>query len=180
MTTQKKKVYNFAITMAIAIVLLVVALFVSILLGEAKVNVTTIFEAIFSYDVTNQQHNIISEIRIPRDIGAILVGAALATSGAVVQGVTKNGLADPSLIGLNAGASFTLALTFALYPKAPFLMLMVAGFVGAILGGFIVLMIGRSRSDGFNPMRIILAGAAVSAFLTALSQGVALDRKSVV
>ena len=174
MTTQKKKVYNFAITMAIAIVLLVVALFVSILLGEAKVNVTTIFEAIFSYDVTNQQHNIISEIRIPRDIGAILVGAALATSGAVVQGVTKNGLADPSLIGLNAGASFTLALTFALYPKAPFLMLMVAGFVGAILGGFIVLMIGRSRSDGFNPMRIILAGAAVSAFLTALSQGVAL------
>ena len=174
MTTQKKKVYNFAITMAIAIVLLVVALFISILLGEAKVNVTTIFEAIFSYDVTNQQHNIISEIRIPRDIGAILVGAALATSGAVVQGVTKNGLADPSLIGLNAGASFTLALTFALYPKAPFLMLMVAGFVGAILGGFIVLMIGRSRSDGFNPMRIILAGAAVSAFLTALSQGVAL------
>ena len=51
---------------------------------------------------------------------------------------------------------------------------MVAGFLGALLGGSIVLMIGRSRKDGFNPMRIILAGAAVSAMLTALSQGVAL------
>ena len=52
--------------------------------------------------------------------------------------------------------------------------MMFAGFLGALMGGFIVLMIGRSRSDGFNPMRIILAGAAVSALLTALSQGVAL------
>ncbi|MDN5907002.1 MAG: iron ABC transporter permease, partial [Staphylococcus equorum] len=120
------------------------------------------------------QHNIISEIRIPRDLGAILVGVALATSGAVIQGVTKNGLADPSLIGLNAGASFMLALTFAFYPSAPFIILMLAGFIGALIGGFFVLMIGRSRSDGFNPMRIILAGAAVSALLTALSQGVAL------
>ena len=54
------------------------------------------------------------------------------------------------------------------------LLLMVSGFLGALLGGFIVLMIGRSRRDGFNPMRIILAGAAISALLTALSQGVAL------
>ena len=67
-----------------------------------------------------------------------------------------------------------LAMTFAFYPSAPFLVMMFAGFLGALMGGFIVLMIGRSRSDGFNPMRIILAGAAVSALLTALSQGVAL------
>ena len=99
---------------------------------------------------------------------------ALAVAGAVIQGVTKNGLADPSLIGLNSGATFGLALMYAFYPEAPFLLLMVCGFLGALLGGFIVLMIGRSRRDGFNPMRIILAGAAISALLTALSQGVAL------
>ncbi|MEJ7154562.1 iron chelate uptake ABC transporter family permease subunit, partial [Staphylococcus ureilyticus] len=69
---------------------------------------------------------------------------------------------------------FGLAITYAFYPEAPFTLLMVAGFLGALLGGSIVLMIGRSRKDGFNPMRIILAGAAVSAMLTALSQGVAL------
>ncbi|MCG7339810.1 iron ABC transporter permease [Staphylococcus sp. ACRSN] len=174
MSTNRKGKMNFTAILIISICLLVIALIVSILLGDAKVHLSTIFDAIFNYDKKNQQHNIISEIRVPRDVGAMLVGVALATSGAVIQGVTKNGLADPSLIGLNSGASFMLAMTFAFYPSAPFLVMMFAGFLGAMLGGFIVLMIGRSRSDGFNPMRIILAGAAVSALLTALSQGVAL------
>lgn len=174
MTTKRKGKLSFTATFIIAVVLLIGALIISILFGDAKIHLNTIFEAVLNYDSKNQQHNIISEIRIPRDIGAILVGVALGTSGAVIQGVTKNGLADPSLIGLNSGASFMLALTFAFYPTAPFLVMMFAGFIGALMGGFIVLMIGRSRSDGFNPMRIILAGAAVSALLTALSQGVAL------
>ena len=166
--------HRFIIIFSTSIILLFLALIVSILLGDAKVHISTIFDAIFNYKSSNQQHNIISEIRVPRDIGAILVGVALATSGAVIQGVTKNGLADPSLIGLNSGASFMLALTYAFYPSAPFLVMMLAGFLGALIGGLIVLIIGRSRNDGFNPMRIILAGAAVSALLTALSQGIAL------
>lgn len=166
--------HRFIIIFSTSIILLFLALIVSILLGDAKVHISTIFDAIFNYKSSNQQHNIISEIRVPRDIGAILVGVALATSGAVIQGVTKNGLADQSLIGLNSGASFMLALTYAFYPSAPFLVMMLAGFLGALIGGLIVLIIGRSRSDGFNPMRIILAGAAVSALLTALSQGIAL------
>lgn len=156
------------------IIVLAIALFLSILFGDAKIDIPTIIDAIFNYNPKNQQHNVISEIRIPRDLGAILVGMALSVAGAVIQGVTKNSLADPSLIGLNSGASFGLAITYAFYPEAAFTLLMVAGFLGALLGGSIVLMIGRSRKDGFNPMRIILAGAAVSAMLTALSQGVAL------
>ena len=92
--------------------LLISALLVSILIGEAKISFSTIMDAIFHYNPKNQQHNIISEIRIPRE-GAVLVGMALSVAGAVIQGVTKNGLADPSLIGLNSGASFALALTFA-------------------------------------------------------------------
>lgn len=166
--------HRFIIIFITSILLLFLALIVSIVLGDAKVHISTIFDAIFNYKSSDQQHNIISEIRVPRDIGAVLVGVALATSGAVIQGVTKNGLADPSLIGLNSGASFMLALTYAFYPSAPFLVMMFAGFLGALIGGLIVLIIGRSRNDGFNPMRIILAGAAVSALLTALSQGVAL------
>ena len=75
----------------------------------------------------------------------------------VIQGVTKNGLADPSLIGLNSGASFALALTFA-FIRRTILNAHVQGF-RCDVGGFIVLTIGRSRRDGFNPMRIILAGA---------------------
>jgi len=105
MTTKRKGKLSFTATFVIAVLLLIGALIISILFGDAKIHLSTIFEAVFNYDSKNQQHNIISEIRIPRDIGAILVGVALGTSGAVIQGVTKNGLADPSLIGLNSGAS---------------------------------------------------------------------------
>ncbi|MGJ5712684.1 FecCD family ABC transporter permease [Staphylococcus auricularis] len=174
MQTNNKGNFHFITTLIVTAILLVVALIFSITYGAADIHISTIIDAIFNYDSTNQQHNIISEIRIPRDIGALLVGVSLATAGAVIQGVTKNSLADPGLIGLNSGALFMLALTLGFYPAAPFLVLMFAGFLGAMLGGTIVLMMGRARSDGFNPMRIILAGAAVSAMLTALSQGIAL------
>lgn len=174
---KKQRYTKFTATLCISLILLLVMLVLSILYGDAHIRLSTIYDAIFHYNASNEQHNIISEIRIPRDLGAILVGMALAVAGAVVQGVTKNGLADPSLIGLNAGASFMLALTYAFMPQAAFGILMLAGFIGAIMGGTIVLMMGRSRTDGFNPIRIILAGAAVSAFLTALSQGIALAFK---
>ena len=102
------------------------------------------------------------------------MGIALAVSGAIIQGVTRNGLADPALIGFKFRCFICFSINICSLPNTPFLILMFAGFLGAILGGAIVLMIGRSRRDGFNPMRIILAGAAVSAMLTALSQGIAL------
>lgn len=165
---------GFSIYLVGALILLFIAFLFSVLYGDANIHIQTIVEAIFNYNPLNQKHNIISEIRIPRDLGALLVGMALAVAGAVIQGVTKNGLADPSLISLNSGASFALALVFAFYPQSPFMVLMLAGFLGAMFGGFIVLMIGRSRKDGFNPLRIILAGAAVSALLTAFSQAIAL------
>ena len=171
---KKQKQINFTSAFILSCLLLFVMLLISILYGDARIHLSTIYQAIFHYNPNIEQHNIISEIRIPRDLGAVLVGMALAVAGAVVQGVTKNGLADPSLIGLNAGASFMLAVTYAIYPSANFSILMLAGFIGAILGGTIVLLMGRTRQDGFNPIRIILAGAAVSAFLTALSQGIAL------
>ena len=165
---------HFTRYMLLGLVLLLFAFIVSIIVGEAHVDLKTIGQAILQYDPSNQAHNVIIEIRLPRDIGAVMVGMALAVSGAVIQGVTKNGLADPSLIGLNAGAAFALACAFALLPGAPFLVLILISFAGAIFGGTLVLTIGNSRRDGFNPMRLILAGAAVSALLTALSQGIAL------
>lgn len=173
---KKDKTFNtkFIIYFLLCLISLIIALLVSILIGTSNISFSTIIDAIFHYNPKNQQHNVISEIRIPRDLGAILVGMSLSVAGAVIQGVTKNELADPSLIGLNSGASFMLAITFAFYPNASFLMLMVAGFLGAMLGGFIVLTIGRSKRNGFNVMKIILAGVAVSSLLTALSQGIAL------
>lgn len=165
---------KFSVYMLVAICVTVIAFIASMMLGQAHVSPHTIWTAIFQYDASNQAHNIIVEIRLPRDIGALIVGMALAVSGAVIQGVTKNGLADPSLIGLNAGAAFALAATFVFYPEAPFFVVILFSFMGAILGGVFVLSVGASQRGGYQPMRLILAGAAISALLTALSQGLAL------
>lgn len=87
---------------------------------------------------------------------------ALSVAGAVIQGVTKTDL-QIKFNWFKLWGFICIGVNICFYPAAPFLMLMCAGFLGAMLGGFIVLTIGRSRRDGFNPMRIILAGAAVSA-----------------
>ncbi|MCT1903697.1 FecCD family ABC transporter permease [Oceanobacillus sojae] len=174
MELKNKIPFHFSIIFTIACIILVITFWISIVYGSADINTSTILNAVFNYDPEDVNHNIIIDVRIPRDIGALLVGVALAVSGAGIQSVTRNSLADPSLIGLNSGAALMLALTYAVSPVITFPLLILTGFIGAMLGGTMVLMIGRSRKDGFNPVRLILAGAAVSALLSAASQAIAL------
>ncbi|UTH13978.1 FecCD family ABC transporter permease [Macrococcus equipercicus] len=152
---------------------LLILLIVSFCLGVENYSLKEVYDALFNYR-NIESYNIIRDIRIPREIAAVLVGMALACSGAIMQGVTKNALADPSLLGLNAGASMVISILLAFNTGAGFLALMSAGFIGAVIGGTAVMLIGMSRRGGFNTMRIILAGAAVSALLTALADGIAL------
>lgn len=158
---------------AILIAVLIMLLFISFCLGTHNYSPVEVYNAIFNYR-NIESHNIIIDIRIPREIAALLVGMALACSGAIMQGVTKNALADPSLLGLNAGASMLISLTLALNKGANFMLLMFVGFIGAMVGGAIVMFIGMSKKGGFNTMRIVLAGAAVSSLLAALAEGIAL------
>ncbi|GGB08235.1 iron ABC transporter permease [Macrococcus hajekii] len=167
-TTVKNVMLSMVIVVAIIIILLI-----SFCLGTVNYSIGQIFSAFFHYE-NIESHNIIRDIRVPRELGALLVGMALACSGAIMQGITKNALADPALLGLNAGASMMISMVLAFSENASFLVLMLAGFLGAVIGGTLVLLIGSSRRGGFSTMRIILAGAAISALLTALASGIAL------
>ncbi|WP_162868726.1 iron chelate uptake ABC transporter family permease subunit, partial [Klebsiella pneumoniae] len=82
-----------------------------------------------------------------------------------MQGLTRNPLADSGLLGLNAGAAFMLALCFAFFPGLPYIYLIMYSFVGAGIGAGIVYGIGSMSRGGLTPMRLVLAGAAVSALL---------------
>ena len=116
---------------------------------------------------------IMLEMRMPRALAAGLTGMAFALSGAVMQGITRNPLSDAGLLGINAGAGFFVALSAILFPAAPDIVKTCAAFAGAALAVFMVYGFGagKHRSESF---RFILAGAAVSALLTALSQAVSL------
>lgn len=153
--------------------LLAAVFFVTMLLGAADTSIRDVWLALSSGQ-TSKTITLIREIRLPRELGAAFVGAGLAVSGAMMQGMTRNPLADPGLLGLTAGANAALALALALLPGANTIVIVFACLIGAAVGTLLVFGIGSLKTGGFSPFRIVLAGAAVSAFLQAVAEGTGL------
>ncbi|MED0670122.1 iron ABC transporter permease [Aneurinibacillus aneurinilyticus] len=153
---------------------LIIGIAISVSHGAADIALATVWEAVFHFNPDIIQHQIIQEIRLPRVLGGVMVGASFAVADALMQGLTRNPLADSGLLGINAGAGFVLALCFAFYPELPFMFLILYSFLGAGVGAGLVFGIGSLAKRGVTPVRLVLAGAAVSALLVALSEGIAL------
>jgi iron complex transport system permease protein len=156
------------------IAVLLFSLALSISVGAADINLSTVWDSIFHFDGENVQHLIINELRMPRALAGALVGAAFAVAGAVMQGMTRNPLADSSLVGLNAGAGLMLAICFAFIPGLSYLEIMFMCFAGAAVALGIVYGIGSLAKGGLTPVRLTLAGAAVGALLLAITEGIAI------
>lgn len=154
--------------------LLIFAVCLSISVGAADIKLSTVWEALFHYEADQTQHQIIMELRLPRALAAALIGASLAVAGAIMQGMTRNPMADSGLLGLNSGAGLALAICFALIPGASFMVTMLYSFLGAGLGAGLVFGISSMSRGGMNPVRLTLAGAAVSMLLIAISEGIAI------
>ncbi|KWX80059.1 ferrichrome ABC transporter permease [Paenibacillus riograndensis] len=146
----------------------------SVSVGAADIRLASVWEAVFRFNPELPQHQVIRELRIPRALAGALVGACFAVAGAIMQGMTRNPLADSGLLGLNAGASVGLALAFAFAPSMSFIYIMLYCFIGAATASLLVFGIGSLSHSGLTPLRLTLAGAAVSALLLAISQGVAI------
>jgi len=168
---ENKRSIPFTIKLLLAMAAFVGMFGAAMVFGAADISIKEVWSAVAA-NGADDQSLIIREIRLPREIAAILVGAALAVSGAVMQGMTKNPLADPGLLGLTAGANAALALAVAFFPSANYLGITIACFIGAAVGAMLVFGIGSLKKGGFAPFRIVLAGAAVSALLYAIADGV--------
>jgi iron complex transport system permease protein len=147
---------------ALALGLLAAASLASLFLGRVNISPQALVEGLFSSD-TNLAHLVITELRLPRTILAVLVGGALGLSGAVLQGLLRNPLAEPGLLGVSSGAAvgavisiyFGLAAAFSL--ATPLL-----GLAGALGAGALTFALGRGGT-----LSLILAGAAVSGLMAA-------------
>lgn len=151
---------------AMLIVFILVAIsgfFVSNCMGSMKISVKDIIKALI-VDSGDAQRQVIWNIRLPRTIVAALVGTNLAISGAILQGVMGNPLADPQIIGVSSGAGLAGVLILILFPEYQYIV-PVAAFVGAMATAIIIYIL--AWKGGINPIRVILAGVAVSAFLGA-------------
>ncbi|MCG3417725.1 FecCD family ABC transporter permease [Oceanobacillus jordanicus] len=155
-------------------VILIFCIAFSILYGSADIKVSTIWQSFVQFDTLQTSHQIICNLRIPRALAATLIGAALAVSGSIMQGMTRNPLASPSIMGVTAGATFMMAISFALMPGASNVTVMVWAFLGAGLGAGIVFGVGSLSKSGLTPVKLALAGTAVTALLSSISSAIAI------
>lgn len=156
------------------LILLVVTFILSLLYGAVHVHFSTVWQSFTNDQMLTANQQIIRNIRIPRAIGAALVGALLAASGAVMQGMTRNPLASPSLMGVSSGASLVMVCALVFAPQASVLSLMLCSFVGAGIGALLVFGIALFSRGGVSPIKLVLAGMAVTAFLNACTSTIAI------
>ncbi len=154
------------------ICVLAVVCFVSITLGARGVGPATIWKAFTDYDPSVASEAVIREMRVPRTLIGIFAGAALGLSGAILQGVTRNPLADPGIMGINAGAACFIVLAIMVLGTQSVSVYIWFAFLGAGVATVIVYGIASFGREGATPVKLALAGAAVTAILTSITSAV--------
>ncbi len=155
--------------------MLAVLVVLSIAVGSRPLPLATVRDALTAFDPTSGDHLIVRELRVPRTILGALVGAALGVAGAVMQAVTRNPLAEPGLLGVNAGASVAVVVAIAWFgvtTPAGYLWFALAGAAGASV---LVHALGGAFRSGSNPVRLVLAGAALSVVFGAFTHAVTIS-----
>jgi len=158
----------------LGIVLLLVAITVSLMFGTKNYSISAAYEAVFNYNSTLVEHQILHDIRLPRSLAAVFIGAYLSLSGCVMQVLTRNPLAEPSLLGVSNGAAFALVVTMAFFPTLSLTGTTVASIIGAGITVMLVFALATFSKGGSNPVKLSLAGVALGMFLSSLSSAIGL------
>lgn len=149
-------------------ILLISVMFYGLTYGPVSISLSEIWRVFFQSGESVHQ-TIIIDVRLPRVVIGALVGGCLAASGALLQGVMKNPLADPGIIGVSSGAGLAAIITMVLLPQYGYL-LPIAAFTGALITSLVIYLLAWDRST--SPVKIILAGVAINALLGAVMNGI--------
>jgi iron complex transport system permease protein len=155
--------------LALAFVALTFVALLSLAVGSRAIGLSTTVHALTSYDPTNQDELIVHDVRVPRTLIGLMVGAALGLAGGLMQGVTRNPLADPGLLGVTAGAATAIAVAVLVAGVGALTGYVWFAFAGAAIGVVVVYGIASFGRDGPTPIKLALAGAAVSALFTSIT-----------
>ncbi|MGE7842352.1 FecCD family ABC transporter permease [Lysinibacillus sp. NPDC093712] len=161
---QKVRRKNFLI-IATLIILIVITFVISMNTGVIKLTPMEVISTLFGQGDAQQQL-ILFQFRLPRIVIGVLVGMGLAMAGAVLQGISKNALADPGILGINAGAGLAVMLYISFFSttkSAPVYLLPVLAFLGAGITAVLIYTLSYKRYEGITPMRLILTGIAAAA-----------------
>lgn len=151
---------------------LVVVLVLSITVGARPIALGDIWNALTAFDASQTNHKIILDLRLPRTLVGLLVGAALGLSGAILQGATRNPLADPGILGINAGATLCVVLGISVFGITQLSGYVWLAFLGAGAAMLVVYLVASLGREGATPVKLALAGAAVTAALTSITSAI--------
>lgn len=153
-------------------VLLMLACVSSMIFGRTAITLQDAVDALQHYDEESIAHIVLLTERLPRTVIAAVVGASLAVAGALMQALTRNPLASPSVFGINAGAIFFIVIAIVVLSVSSLNTMMWFGFAGAAIAAAIVYGLGSLGRDGLTPIKIVLAGTAITALFSSFTQAV--------
>ncbi|MGG1290623.1 iron ABC transporter permease [Bacillus smithii] len=159
------------------IIVLTICIGLSIILGYTDTNVRAVIDTFQHFSGSNTQL-IIKNVRLPRALIGASVGGCLAVAGALMQALTKNPLASPDIMGVNAGAGLFIVVAVTFFSISSLHSFTWIAFLGAAIASFIVYCLGSLGKDGLTPMKMTLAGAAIAAMFGSLTQGLVVINES--
>jgi iron complex transport system permease protein len=162
-----------AFWLLVLVAVLALALLLSLAVGSKTIPFGTVLDGLFSPDGSDD-HIIVRDMRAPRTVLGLLVGIALGLSGAMIQALTRNPLADPGILGVNAGAGFAVVVGVAVFGVVSIQQYIWFAFLGAVVTTVVVYVIGSMGRGGTTPVRLTLAGIAIGAVLGGVSSGITL------
>lgn len=156
-----------AVWLLAAVVVLALVTAASLAVGARGLSLDTVWQSLTQFEPTNGDHAVV-HARIPRTVLGLLAGGALGLAGAAMQGVARNPLADPGIIGINAGAALAVVTGIYVFGVASLSGYIWFAFLGAAAAAVLVYLVASLGRDGATPVKLALAGAALSAGLFSL------------
>ncbi|KAA9158731.1 iron chelate uptake ABC transporter family permease subunit [Amycolatopsis acidicola] len=159
--------------LVLALAALVLVALVSVAVGAKSIGPGTVVDALL-HNTGTPDEIVIRSLRVPRTLLGICVGAALGLAGVLMQGLTRNPLADPGLLGINSGAAAAIVVGISFFGLGSASEYVWFGLLGAAVAAVVVYLLGSGGSGGATPVRLVLAGTAVAAALLAFVQAMLL------
>ncbi|MCB2255056.1 iron ABC transporter permease [Pseudomonas chlororaphis] len=161
---------SHGLKLGVALLVMLLCMLLSLAAGATWIEPGQLLAGLLRPDSLSAGQQLIFGTRLARTLMAVAVGASLAVAGALMQALTRNPLASPGLFGVNAGATFAIILSSSLFALTSMSQWLWCAFIGAALAGSLVWLIGNRGQGSLNPLRIVLAGAAITALFSAFSQ----------
>ena len=152
--------------------LFVIGAYLSLRFGAISYSHQQLVETLRHPMTDSPVQDVVIDLRLPRMVAAILVGAAMAQAGAMMQGITRNVIADPGLLGINAGAGLALILGYAIFGSLNYSQILVICLLGSCLAAGLVFGLSYQVQKGYNQLRLILSGAMVASLFSAIGQAI--------